>query len=107
MSAALLSPAQNSVLVTGSIIARGELRYTPAGVAAVELTLAHASEQAEAEKPRRVECELECVALGQMALLLKDAQLGQTLRVSGFLAAKSVKRRTLRLHISQIQFLHC
>jgi primosomal replication protein N len=81
------------------------LRYTPAGVPAIEFRLGHESEQIEAEKPRRVECEMACIALGSKALLLKDAAPGAGLELTGFLAAKSVKSRSPVLHVTNIEFL--
>jgi len=59
----------------------------------------------EAEKPRQVECEIACVALGAPALLLKDARPGAGLELEGFLAAKSIKTRTAVLHVTNIEFL--
>jgi primosomal replication protein N len=81
------------------------LRYTPAGVPAIEFRLGHESEQIEAEKPRRVECEMACIALGTAALLLKDAASGDQVELTGFLAAKSVKSRSPVLHVTNIEFL--
>ena len=81
------------------------MRYTPAGVPAIEFRLGHESEQSEAEKPRKVDCEVACVALGAPALLMKDAQVGSMLELTGFLAAKSIKGRNLVLHVTKIEFL--
>jgi primosomal replication protein N len=80
------------------------LRYTPAGVPVIEFRIIHASEQIEAELPRQVECELACVALGQTALLLKEAIPGIALKVDGFLAARSLKHKTPVLHVTRIEF---
>ena len=81
------------------------MRYTPAGVPAIEFRLGHESEQIEAEKPRRVECEIACIALGSKALLLKDAAPGDEVELTGFLAAKSAKSRSPVLHVTNIEFL--
>jgi len=81
------------------------LRYTPAGVPAIEFRLGHESDQIEAEKPRRVECEMACIALGAKALLLEDAAPGIGLELTGFLAAKSVKSRSPVLHVTNIEFI--
>jgi len=64
----------------------------------------HASEQIEANLPRRVECELACVAVGDMALLLKETMAGAFLKVSGFIAARSLKQKTPVLHVTAIEF---
>ncbi|MGE5468676.1 MAG: primosomal replication protein N [Ignavibacteria bacterium] len=97
--------AANRLIIAGTLQERGGLRYTPAGVPAIEFRLGHESEQIEADKPRRVECEIACIALGSAALLLKDAAAGMGLKATGFLAAKSVKSRSPVLHVTNIEFL--
>ncbi|MDD5247713.1 MAG: primosomal replication protein N [Rhodocyclaceae bacterium] len=97
--------AANRIEISGTLLERGSLRYTPAGLPAIEFRLGHESEQSEAEKPRRVECEIACVALGAPALLLKDAAPGDGLELTGFLAARSVKSRSPVLHVTKIEFL--
>ena len=47
---------------------RGSLRFTPAGVPALDFELAHESTQVEAGSERRVACELAAVALGGAAV---------------------------------------
>lgn len=96
--------AANRTELAGLLVERGSLRYTPTGVPVVEFRIVHGSEQVEAELPRRVECELACVALGNMALLLKDAAPGTALTTSGFLAARSLKQKTPVLHVTSVEF---
>ncbi len=81
------------------------LRYTPAGIAALNFRVTHASEQSEAGSKRRVECEMPAIALGPTALLLAGAKPGDCVRLGGFLAAKSLKSRTPVLHVNEIEFL--
>lgn len=81
------------------------LRHTPAGVPVIEFLLQHESEQLEAGQMRRVECEMACVALGDPARVMSGARPGGQLRVGGFLAAKSLKRRSPVLHVDTIEFL--
>ena len=89
----------------GALLEMGALRYTPAGVPAIEFRLGHASCQEEAGEMRKVECEFSCVALGPMALLVKDVRPGDALRVGGFAAAKSLKNRQPVFHVNTIEFL--
>ena len=96
--------AANLTLLSGRLLERGVLRYTPAGIAAIDFRLGHASVQVEAGSPRQVECEMPCVALGAPAHLLADAASGASLRVTGFLAAKSLKSRSPVLHVQRIEF---
>jgi len=55
--------------------------------------------------PRQIECELDCVAMGTPALLMTGGSLNGGLTVTGFLAARSIKRRAPVLHITEIEFL--
>ena len=81
------------------------MRYTPAGIPVIEFCVAHASTQNEAGTLRQVECEMNCVALGTSALLLKDASPGLGMCVTGFFAARSHKQKALVLHATTIEFV--
>ena len=65
------------------LIERKALRYTPAGVPVVECVIGHQSEQIEAGSPRRVECEIPAIALGDTARWIQDAVPGTSVRVVG------------------------
>ena len=58
------------MLLDATLAERGDLRYTPAGVPALDCVLMHASVQAEAGGDRRVDCELAAVAFGEPATAL-------------------------------------
>jgi len=92
-------------VLTGALLELAALRYTPAGIPALNFRIAHASTQAEAGAKRQVSCEVACVALGPAAQLLSGARPGDALRITGFLAAKSLKSRTPVLHVNAIEFL--
>ncbi|NLC37441.1 MAG: primosomal replication protein N, partial [Alcaligenaceae bacterium] len=77
------------------------LRYTPAGVAALELTLEHESEVQEAGRARRVNFQARAIALGDTAHLLADTPLGARLELEGFLAATRKGSSRLVLHIQK------
>jgi primosomal replication protein N len=81
------------------------LRYTPAGVPVTEARIAHVSEQLEAGLPRKVECEVAVMALGENARWLQAAPLASDLHLDGFLAARSQHSKSLVLHVQQIEFL--
>ncbi|MBI5922045.1 MAG: primosomal replication protein N [Betaproteobacteria bacterium] len=92
-------------MLTGKLLELAALRYTPAGIPALNFRIVHHSQQVEAGSPRLVECEMPALALGQTALLLAGAKPGDALRLTGFLAAKSLKSRTPVLHVNEIEFL--
>ncbi|MBK7955637.1 MAG: primosomal replication protein N [Candidatus Accumulibacter sp.] len=95
----------NRVELTGTLIERKALRFTPAGVPVIECLIGHQSEQLEAGSPRHVECEVQAIALGTTAQWLQAASPGAALRLSGFLAARSRNSRQPRLHITTIEFV--
>jgi primosomal replication protein N len=81
------------------------LRYTPAGVAAVEFKLAHESEQTEAGATRRVSAEVGGIAFEAQARLLAGRPLGSPVTLQGFLGAKSRRSKKLVLHVINIEFM--
>ena len=81
------------------------MRYTPAGVPVSEGVLQHASEQMEAETKRLVEMEMAVVALGEAARWLQAAPIGGSVKITGFLAAKSRNSKMPVLHVNSIEFL--
>jgi len=103
--AAAGSTASNRTELSGTLLERGNLRYTPAGIPVIEFRIAHQSEQIEAAASRRVECEIACVALGPIALLLKESSPGCALTAEGFLASRSLKQKTPVLHVTNIEFV--
>jgi primosomal replication protein N len=95
----------NRVELSGRLRERKALRYTPAGVPVGEGVLEHASQQEEAGAPRQVACEIAVMALGEPARWLQAVPLGGTVRVTGFLAARSRNGKTPVLHVNTIEIL--
>ena len=91
--------------MSGRLLELGALRYTPAGVAAVEFKLGHESEQDEAGGKRAVHAEVSAIAFETQAKLLTGRPLGSPLRVEGFLGAKSKRSKRLVLHVTNIEFI--
>jgi primosomal replication protein N len=86
-----------------TIAQRDDLRYTPAGVPALSLTLHHASEQSEAGGQRKVECEIAAVAFGETARSLAGLRAGSAIRCAGFVARRWRTGTTLALHIDRFE----
>ena len=100
-----MEASSNLTQLSGRLLERGALRRTPAGIPVVEFLLTHTSVQIEAESERKVECEMACLAMGVSANMLAAAKPGDELRLSGFLAAKSLKRRSPILHVNIVEFV--
>lgn len=92
----------NQLKIDGTVLEVKPVRYTPAGIAVLELTLNHESTVQQAtNQQRQVQLDLSVVAMGDMALLLSDLTLGTQLQVSGFLAPIRKNSSKLVLHIQQ------
>ncbi len=90
----------NTVTLSGEVVGLQPIRYTPAGIPLLSFVLQHASEQTEAGLIRKVECEVNAVALGDLAKL--NIQIGDNIKAKGFLAKRSAKSTQLVLHIQQL-----
>jgi primosomal replication protein N len=69
------------------LVERSALRYTPAGLPALDLMLRHESEAIEDGRPRKVALELRAVAIGAITRPLAAAALGDDGAYTGFLGA--------------------
>ena len=96
-------PAINRFALDAILTERGDLRHTPAGIAAIECQLAHLSHQQEAGGERRVECEVHAVAFGDIAQALARIETGSPLRCEGFIARRYRTGASIALHLTRIE----
>ncbi|MEY4754119.1 MAG: hypothetical protein RJA44_1794 [Pseudomonadota bacterium] len=102
MTAASRAPAgQNRLVLTAQVVERAAMRYTPAGLPAVDVRLAHESTLLHDGAPRRISLEIHATAIGELARSLERMAVGKTAEFSGFLARQR-NGRGLMLHIDQI-----
>ena len=94
--------ARNQLVISGEIVAIESMRYTPAGVARVALTLSHRSMQSEANVERQVQCEVQALAFAEVAEKVARYAVGQQVKIRGFLAQQSLRSRQLVVHINDI-----
>ncbi|MGE0310449.1 MAG: primosomal replication protein N [Lautropia sp.] len=85
-----------------TLVERQVLRYTPGGVAVLELTLSHSSVRIEAGRPRDVAFEIAAVVLGDLVERVAGFDLGAGLSVEGFLAPARKGSKLLKLHITGV-----
>lgn len=88
--------------MTACIAEAAALRFTPAGVPAIELRLEHGSQQMEAGQMREVKAVLKAVAFGAMAERLARQPIGSLWRFTGFLATPRNGKHPV-LHVQDIQ----
>ena len=87
------------------LAARADLRFTPAGIPALDFQLAHESTQGEAGGERRVACDLAAVALGPVARNLASVSVGANVRCRGFLARRYRTGLSVALHVNEFELL--
>lgn len=93
----------NKLAISGEVTQIEVLRYTPAGLPLLSFIISHISEDVEAGMKRKVECEVNAVAMGNLAT--SNIQLGTKLKALGFLAKRSAKSNQLVLHIKNIELI--
>ncbi|MGL4768209.1 MAG: primosomal replication protein N [Formosimonas sp.] len=101
-----MSELANRLILEGSLIEKSELRYTLAQIPVVEAVFNYSGAQIENRAERRVEFDLPMIAIGELAQVLNQAELGRTYRFEGFLNRKSLKSIKLRLHVTHISPIH-
>jgi len=89
-------------MLDGCLLKRGALRHTPAGIAAIDFAVVHDSMQVEAGQPRRMQCEVDAVAIGDMATTVATLRLNQLLRLTGFLARRGKDDGRLTMHVTSV-----
>ena len=93
---------ENHVVLTACIDELQSLRYTPAGLPALDLRLVHESSQEEAGSPRKVSAAVKAVAFGALAERLARQAPGSIWTFQGFLATPR-NSKTVVLHIQDVQ----
>jgi len=76
----------NQLVLSARIAQAGALRYTPAGVPALDFHLEHESEITEAGQARQVKAAVRAVAFGAVAETLGRQPIGSSWNFTGFLA---------------------
>ena len=90
----------NRLVLQAQVLERKVMRYTPAGLPALELRLAHTSQVQEAGSSRQVSMEIAAVGIGEVARDLELLALGAQAVFVGFLA-KQRNGRGVVFHINQ------
>lgn len=91
----------NRVVLQARVVERGQVRYTPAGLPALDLSLRHESEVTEAGHPRKVSLEMRAVGLGAVVERIGKLAAGDAAGFAGFLGPSRNGKGVL-LHITEI-----
>jgi len=92
----------NHVELSACIVEVSALRYTPAGLPALDLWLEHESQVEEVGQTRQVKANVRAVALGHLAERLVSQPFGSLWRFTGFLASMR-NSKSLVFHIQEFQ----
>ncbi|MEO7391283.1 MAG: primosomal replication protein N [Ramlibacter sp.] len=76
----------NQLVLSASIAEASALRYTPAGLPALDFRLEHESEVTEAGQARQVKVAIRALAFGSLAETLRNQAIGSSWKFTGFLA---------------------
>ena len=95
----------NEVALSGELTSIEALRHTPAGIPLLGFKFLHRSRQIEAGLKRQVECELNGVAMADVAVAMSRLRPGQAVRVSGFLNRRNRMSAQLILHATAAETL--
>ena len=92
----------NQVILTACIAEVSALRYTPAGLPALDFQLEHESEVDEAGQQRQVKAAVKARAFGSVAETIGKQPIGTRWRFTGFLATPRNGKHPV-LHVQQFQ----
>ena len=76
----------NQLILNAQVLQVGAIRYTPAGLMALDLSLKHEGQAQEAGKPRQVSLEIKAVGIGELCKRLQALGVGSEALFTGFLS---------------------
>ena len=91
----------NRLVLTAQLVERGALRYTPAGLPALDLSLKHESEVTQDGKPRKVWFDIRARAIGEITALVEKLELGSEHGFAGFLGSQRNGRGVV-FHVTEL-----
>ena len=91
----------NRLVLTAQLLERGALRYTPAGLPALDLSLKHESQVTQDGKVRQVWFDLRARAIGDITQRVAALELGSTHGFAGFLGSAR-NGRGIVFHVTEL-----
>ena len=91
----------NRLVLAARLDERGALRFTPAGLPALDLSLAHESEVSHEGQVRKVSMQVKSLVIGQLVDTVNRLPLGSEAVFAGFLAPAR-NGRGLLFHITEL-----
>jgi primosomal replication protein N len=91
----------NRLVLSAQLVQRAALRYTPAGLPALDLSLKHESTVTQEGQPRKVSVEVKARAIGEITQRLMQLELGSEHGFAGFLGSQRNGRGTV-FHVTEL-----
>ena len=91
----------NRLVLQAQLIARATVRYTPAGLPALDLSLKHESEVTQDGQPRKVSMEIKARAVGEITQRLQGLEIGSSHGFAGFLGSQR-NGRGIVFHVTEL-----
>jgi len=88
-------------VLTAQLVERGVLRYTPAGLPALDLSLKHESQVTQDGQSRQVFFEIKARAIGAITQQAASLELGSTHGFAGFLGSAR-NGRGIVFHVTEL-----
>jgi primosomal replication protein N len=96
-----LQSGLNRLVLSAQLIARGPLRYTPAGLPAIDLSLRHESTLTQQGQLRKVSLEVKARAIGDITDRVGMLELGGLCAFGGFLGSQR-NGRGIVVHVTEL-----
>jgi primosomal replication protein N len=91
----------NRLVLSAQLMERGAVRYTPAGLPALDLVLKHESEVTQDAQPRKISMEIKARAIGDITQRLLTLDIGSTHGFAGFLGSQR-NGRGIVFHVTEL-----
>ena len=91
----------NRLVLTAQLVERGALRYTPAGLPALDLSLKHESEATQDGQTRKVWFEIKARAIGEITQRVAKLEMGREHGFAGFLGSQRNGRGVV-FHVTEL-----
>lgn len=78
----------NRLVLTAQLVEKHALRYTPAGLPALDFSLRHESQVTQNGTPRQVSMDIKARAVGDITSAVNCLDLGSTHGFAGFLGSQ-------------------
>ncbi len=88
-------------MLTATLVERAALRYTPAGLPALDFSLRHESQVTQDGQPRKVTVELRARAIGEITRTVSALELGSEHGFAGFLGSQRNGRGVV-FHVTEL-----